>query len=388
MKGVIFGAGNIGRGFLGLLLAQAGYSVTFVDVDEARVERLNTEQQYPVLVVSEHGVREERVENVAALHTHDVARLTKAVCEADTIFTAVGKQALRNVAQLLAHGLAQRVALKKEALHVVVIACENVQDNTDYLKYLIMQHLSLYDQERLADMISFPNCVVDRIVPNTLPNEAAGRPLAVAVEEYYQLALDGRALKYPFALPGIQISGNLSATLEQKLCTLNMAHAITAYFGYIKRYRFIHEAVDDADIKSLLRGAISEVGTTLVARHASITSTAQQDYAEKVLSRFRNPYLLDEVTRVARDPIRKLGPDDRLIRPARFALAENRFPAYLTSGIAATLHYAHPHDTEAQKLRAAICEYGPAEVLRQISGVEKDSELAQLVTSQYLLRSL
>ncbi len=389
MKGLVFGAGNIGRGFLGLLLSKAGFEVSFVDVDVGKVSTLNREKEYPVFVVSDGGISEETVRKTKAVLATDFEAVEREVVEADVILTAVGKDALRHLAPVLARGLMRRAQSRPLfEVHVAVVACENVQDNTVFLRDLVFHHVPAEKRIELERVISFPNCVVDRIVPNTLPRSSESS-LAVAVEEYFQLAIDGEGLKGPFpTISGVEIATNLGATLEQKLCTLNMAHAIVGYYGYLRGHQFVHEAVADADISELLLGALSEVSAALTVRHHSISKVSQDAYAGKVVARFRNHHLRDEITRVARQPRRKLGSNDRLVKPAIIAAEQGMVPAFLASGIAAALHYNYGADTEAQELVANIRERGIGQVLEQVSGLSPDSEVGRLVKSDFLLRAL
>lgn len=389
MQGLVFGAGNIGRGFLGLLLSKSGFNVTFIDVDEVKTAAINRERAYPVFVVSEHGIHEEAVQHIRAVHARDSERIVQEIVNADVILTAVGKNALPYLASNLAQGLLKRMRERPHAeMHVAVIACENVQDNTSHLLNLIRKAAPEEMRDKLGASVSFPNCVVDRIVPNTLPTQTDS-PLAVAVEEYFQLTLDGSALKGPLPhIKGVGISGNLSAVLEQKLCTLNMAHAIVGYFGYLRNYAYVHEAMRDSAITDLLHGAMQEVSFMLTKRHGCIQKDEQDLYVQKITSRFKNPHLRDEITRVAREPKRKLGPDDRLIKPATLAHAQGMTPAYLASGITAALHYTYDADAEAQILVKNIREQGIDTVLEQVSGLARGSDISRLVKSDFLLRGL
>ncbi len=376
MKGLVFGAGNIGRGFLGLLLSKADSETTFVDVDAVKVSAINRLHEYPVYIVSKNGVSEEIVRHAQSIHASDSQEIEKAVVDADVILTAVGKDALKYLAPSLARGLLRRVNERPRSdVHVVVVACENVQDNTTFLQNLVLQQVSDEQRSLLCGLISFPNCVVDRIVPNSLPH-IHNSPLAVAVEEYFQLAIDREGLKGPFpVIPGVDISANLSATLEQKLCTLNMAHAIVGYYGYLRGHTFVHEAVEDSRIAPLLLGALNEVSAMITSRHKNITLQAQEAYALKVMERFRNPHLHDEIVRVARQPQRKLGPDDRLVRPAILSSELGHVPAFLVSGISAALHYDYSGDIQAQSLRSDIRQFGIEHVLHEVSGLDPKSGL-------------
>lgn len=390
MHAVVFGAGNIGRGFLGSILSQSGMSVCFVDVDEDRVKRLAQAGAYPVYVVSERGRDEHVVTGVSAVSVRDTDAIVKAIVAADIVMTAVGKNALSAIAPVLARGLAARTLVRpRESVHLTVVACENVQDNTSYLKQAIGTRVSEEERGRIFAHVSFPDCVVDRIVPNMSSDDDSTDPLSVCVEDYFQLAIDGSALKEPAPpIRGMEVTYDLDATLEQKLCTLNMAHAIVGYYGYLVGCEYVHEAMEDKNILALLHGALEEVSDVIVRRHLSITKSAQDSYACKVVDRFKNRYLRDEVVRVARDPERKLGARDRLVRPAQFAIEQHTTPAFLVSGITAALHFDYARDAAARRIVDAIRDDGLEQVLESVSGISRDAALARMIRADYHLRDL
>jgi mannitol-1-phosphate 5-dehydrogenase len=388
MKGLIFGAGNIGRGFLGLLLAESGFDVTFVDVDENRVRAINQKGSYPVYLVGGKTTEEKIVSGVRAVSARDDDGLTREIVKADLILTAVGKRALLKVAPSLGHGLEARLKTRpRDQMHVVVVACENVHDNTSYLAEAMFGHMADETREALQDVVSFPNCMVDRIVPNIADPQISS--LAVWVEDYCRLAVDALNLQGPFPqMKGVELVANLGALLEQKLFTLNMAHAITGYFGWIAGYQFVHEAVDDCEIKSLLDGALHEVGELLCERHPNILAEDQKRFAKTTVERFGNSRLQDKLSRVTSDPKRKLGHDDRLIKPALLITEMGRSPSYLSAGAAATLNYRNPDDLEAEALRQELIGVKAEVVVGETYGIDPSNSLARSIASHYLLRQL
>ena len=327
---------------------------------------------------------------ISAVNILDEEAFVRAVVEADLILTAVGTNLLTAVAPHLAKGLTERLKRRpKDQLHTVVIACENITDNTTLLRGHIFDNLPEDLHPTVDGIVSFPNCVVDRIVPTSTSDLVSANPLAVIVEDYYQWAIDGTALKGSMPqIPGIVVSQDLNAILEQKLFTLNMPHALVAYFGYKAGYRFIHEAVEVPLVQSLVMGALEEVEPVIVSRNPSITPEAQRVYAAKILGRFRNPYLQDETTRVGRDPIRKLGPKDRLIKPAILAWELGEVPAHLTAGIIGALRYDNPDDTQAQQLRVSLSEKGVLGVMQEVSGLTPDSPVVRLIKAGFEFDSL
>ena len=122
MKAVHFGAGNIGRGFVGLLLHDAGYEVVFADVNAELIDALAASESYQVHEVGDGG-SERTVTGFRAVNsaTHE-AELIAEIQTADVVTTAVGPNILRFVAPVIAKGLALR---DPGLAPLAVMACEN-----------------------------------------------------------------------------------------------------------------------------------------------------------------------------------------------------------------------------------------------------------------------
>jgi mannitol-1-phosphate 5-dehydrogenase len=104
--------------------------------------------------------------------------------------------------------------------------------------------------------------------------------------------------------------------------------------------------------------------------------------------RFGNPLLKDAITRVARDPIRKLGREDRIIGAAELCRSHSVAPDHIATICAAALCYDCPEDPHAVRLQTMIQQQGVKEALRQVSGVEPSSEFGcQIITQYQLLRA-
>ncbi|NHB84550.1 hypothetical protein G7085_07815 [Tessaracoccus sp. HDW20] len=107
-RAVVFGAGGIGRGFVGALFGSAGWRVTFVDVAEPLVARLAADGRYRQVVVRDDGETFVEIPGVDALLLGDEAAVVGALIDADIVATAVGAENLPPVARLLAAGLEAR----------------------------------------------------------------------------------------------------------------------------------------------------------------------------------------------------------------------------------------------------------------------------------------
>src|SRR3954468_20132494 len=90
MRAVHFGAGNIGRGFIGQLLHESGYDIIFVDVRDDVVDALKTEGRYEVILADE-GEEHIPVDRVTALHSsRDAEEVTERLGEGGPIPQGVG----------------------------------------------------------------------------------------------------------------------------------------------------------------------------------------------------------------------------------------------------------------------------------------------------------
>ena len=371
MKSAVhFGAGNIGRGFIGLLLHQAGFRVTFVDVNAATVDAINGRGCYRVQFAAP-GTTPIVVGEIDAVHAADAAAVTRAVAAADLVTTAVGPSILRHIAPAIAAGLAAREPGRPAA---AVIACENLIGASDLLGRLVREALP----PGTVPPAVFANCAVDRIVPLQSPDPID--PLAVTVEPFCEWVIDAAGFTTQPApvLPGAMFVADLQPYIERKLFTVNTGHAALAYLGYLDGCRFIHEAMARPEIRAVATGALHESGAGLTFRHR-FNRREHEDYIKKILARFANALLPDEVVRVARSPLRKLGAAERLVAPARYALAAGVQPDSLARVIAATLRFDFAGDPEAVSLQAWLRDNGPAATLTRCTGLGSDDPLHRLV---------
>ena len=133
MKAVMYGAGNIGRGFIGQLFSQSGYETAFIDVAPAVIEQLNTQHEYPVRILYKEGYEESMVKNVSCVDGKDPEAIADAIAEADVMATAVGVNILKFIFGNIAGGLRKRWQDPDKA-PLNIIICENLIGADKYLK--------------------------------------------------------------------------------------------------------------------------------------------------------------------------------------------------------------------------------------------------------------
>ena len=374
-KAIQFGAGNIGRGFIGAVLSEAGYHVVFADVNELVVNKINEDGKYTVAIMDTECT-EQVITNISAVDSRS-PELAKEIAQAQVVTTAVGLGILPRIAGALAAGIAERQA-QGITDYLNVIACENGLRASSQLKDHVYSHLSDEQKAYADEYVAFPDCSVDRIVP-PIKSE---NPIDVVVEKFYEWNVERASIKGELKMEGMNLADNLIAYIERKLFTLNTGHAITAYLGKLKGLSTIADSIADEEIYTIVKAAMQESGEGLVAKYG-FDHDAHFAYIDKIIGRFRNPHLQDDVTRVGREPLRKLSANDRLIKPTMTAIEHGFSTPNLVRGIGAALHYNNPEDPQSVQLQQAIAEVGVAKAFEQFSGVSADSELAAQVLAAY-----
>ena len=372
---VMFGAGNIGRGFIGMLLAQSGYKVIFGDVNPVIIDRLAQDKSYTVHImdVEKEDVRIENVDGILSTGQE----IVDAIAQAEIVTTAVGLVILPRIAPAMADGIkARKEAGCTEALNI--IACENAIRASSQLKAHVYKLLSEEEQAYADQYVGFPDCSVDRIVPpgtNEIPTD-------VVVEAYYEWNVEKASFKGEIPqINGMNLADNLEAYIERKLFTLNTGHCITAYLGNLKGLETIKDGIENEEIYAIVHKAMEQSGAGLVKKHG-FDPEAHAAYIEKIIKRFKNPYLHDDVKRVGREPLRKLSATDRLVKPMQTALSFGLPVDQLIVGIGAALHYTNEQDPQAVELQAKIAEKGVIEAFKEISGVA-DAKVLEEVLAAY-----
>lgn len=375
-QAVHFGAGNIGRGFIGELLVRSGYEVAFVDVNKELVDLINARRGYDIEIVGEQP-QKIHVAHVRAINSEeDPEALMQAIEQADIITTAIGPNILKFIAPNIAKGLARR--LKRTQTPLNIIACENMVGGSTVLKNYVYEHLTSEERAMCDAWIGFPDAAVDRIVP-LQKNED---PLLVKVEPYAEWDADVTQAKgEPPQIEGLTWVENLEAYIERKLFTVNTGHASIAYLAYRKGIKDIYTAMQDKSIVDMARQVWAETGSLLIKKFGFNPETHRK-YIETTESRFRNPHLSDEVTRVARGPKRKLGAKDRLVSPASQLLAQGQKPAALATVIGAAFHFDYEGDKEAQEVQQGIQREGLHRAIHNYTEIPENSELFRMVENK------
>ena len=380
MDAVMYGAGNIGRGFIAQLFTASGYHTTFVDVVDSVVDRLNSEGSYPLYVTRGNEYERTVVTNVSAVNGKDPDCVADVISKADIMATAVGVNILKFIAEPISRGVRRRMETGGGPLNIIV--CENKIDANVYLHDLIAGYLNETEKSYFDENFGFVEASIGRMVPATPADIKEKEPLAVCVEPYCTLPVDRDAFKGE--IPDIQNMlpySPFELYIERKLYMHNMSHAVCAYLGNLFGYKYIWEAACDTRIRFIALGALMQSATALSVRHgADIAPLAE--HAFDLLTRYDNKLLGDTIARVGNDTKRKLSAVDRIPGAIKCA-KENGLPFnFIAAGLAAGLLFAPETDVSSTEVAAFVRQNGAAAALKEYSDIN-DPQIVSYVEKLY-----
>lgn len=227
-----------------------------------------------------------------------------------------------------------------------VLSCDNIPDNGHVVKNAVLgmaQKRSPELAEWIAEQVSFPGTMVDRIVPAATEESLAEiarelgveDPCAISCEPFIQWVVEDNfvAGRPEWELAGVQMVQDVLPWEQMKLRMLNGSHSFLAYLGYLAGYAHINECMeDDAFRDAARRLMLDEQAPTL-----RITGVDLTDYADSLIARFANPALQHRTWQIAMDGSQKL--PQRMLEGIRVLIQrESRWPL-LALGIAGWMRY-------------------------------------------------
>lgn len=362
---VIIGAGATGRGQIGQVVHHAGFAITFIEKRLDLVEILRRAGMYTVGLAGE-TVREIVIDGFDVLHKDDRTACAEAIAVADIVATAVLPTNLESTTQNLADGIDLRKTRGVQK-PLNVIACENMERSSSTLRDYLRSspaHTSSpgLDWNWIDSHVAFPDSMVARAVP--VPTD----PLFLLAEADQEWTVDASAVKQPMPLlEGLTLSPNQTAALERKLYIKNTGHFAIGLAGLRKGYQLMDQATRDEEIFALVDAATRESAAAVAAKHNFYPEQTEQ-YRSGFLRQMRSPFLPDEIVRVTREPMRKLGREERLVGPAMLCCEQNRPPKAIAHIIALAILVA---DAECDPTLDGVC------------GIPRDHVLAGLVRRAY-----
>lgn len=354
-KVLIIGAGAIGRGYVPWELE--GCEIEFFDSNQLLAKQMSSATKYTTFV-SKAGELVPKVVDCEQTHSDandmDFGRFSLA-------FICIGP---RNIA---------RLSEDLKRLSCVTYSLENDFACTGELREFFGRSNVFFG---VPDVIT--SCTAS-------PQNLSADPLSLHTENGTLYLEDTDLL--PKALKGLLprakwiSKADMEREWDAKLFLHNTPHCIAAFLGYLHGCTYVHEALSIQSVRLILEGVVAEVLETLKIS-TSHDHKFMEWYAEKEISRFANTQLFDPVTRVAREPIRKLALGGRLLGILRMALEAGIFPEFLVTGIAAGLKYNHERDPDHHFIDE-ISNTGVKRFLEERIGLPSNSLEACLISRAY-----
>lgn len=371
MKNLHFGAGNIGRGFIGELLNKSNYHITFVDINEGVVNALKSRDTYKINILDEN-IEISTITNFDALNiASEKEFIYEKINEVELITTSIGPNVLPIIAKDIAEGLKRKVAENNTKL-LDIIACENMIEGSTFLKNEIFKYLNNEEQNFVNDFVGFPNSAVDRIVPAQKHDDV----LLVEVERFCEWVIEKDKIKVVANknIVGVHYVDDLNPFIERKLFTVNTGHAALSYISNYLGIEYVSEGAKDPHVREDFIAVLEETSALLVEKWGFDVNDMKA-YREKTIKRFENPRIVDNVSRICRTPIRKLGYNERFIKPIREAHERGLKYSALVKACAYILTFHSQDDEQSLTLQNDIKEQGVILTLKKVTELDNEAIL-------------
>lgn len=347
IRALHFGSGNLGRGLVVPVLANAGVEVAVADVDTELIDRLRVAREYPLEVVELDGsITEQRTAIADAFHVvRDKPKLEQWLDGATIITTSVQFENLPHVANTMRDTVIRRV---QSGEPFFIMACENVEGSSTHLAALMeLQAVATDEQLRRT----FLDTVVDRNSQALWPAS-----LSTRTEAYWEWAITSPP-GVEFPVSSLTQVSDIAPSFWRKRYLVNTVADSLAFLGYIRGHAYLHEAFQDTVLLTWLEPLFTELRQVLEYEYG-FSADELRAYQDRAIRRLQTPGINRQIGTVARGAWRKLGPDERFLRPVRTLYAMGEAGAGVARAIAAVLWVAKDLDPSAS--------YNPDDVLSEV----------------------
>jgi mannitol-1-phosphate 5-dehydrogenase len=349
---LIYGAGAIGRGFLAPIFYNLGYKIFFVDKNPLLVNELKKRKEYQTAFVKNNTYHLKKVKYSDAFF---LGEETSLISKVDFVFSCVGPRNIDEIAHKLKNAK-------------TVISFENESESVDTLKKLSKNTHCYFG---IPDVITSNSCCSElkEIDPLCLISESGN------------IAIEQGNFEFPNEI-SLYPKKDLEMYWNCKFYLHNTPHATAAFLGKLFDCEYLHQAMKIPEIEEVVKSVMESIKNAM-----KIKGLAGNDfidfYAEKELKRFKDKLLFDPISRVGRDPLRKLKENDRLIKGARFVEETGQDLQGICLAIKAALYDAIVNSYEDS---FKLLDEDPTEerILKKVSGLKEGEKILSTVLDQEL----
>jgi len=372
-KIVIWGAGRIGRGFIGDLFSEAGYQLTYIDEAQALVDGLRKEQAYRVVrATGDDHVETVDIVDFSIFHVSEIHAIQGEINQTDLVALAVYPRDFQAVAKTLQNLILTRKEERGDNATLDILLCTNLIHAGPKFESFMLDGLSDSDTLFFKEKIGVVETLVIRICPNPPEDVAKAHPFVVWTSGYPELPVDKHGFKGDIPqVPALRIVKDMRAEEIRKIYTYNMCHAVLSYHGHMAGHTLLVDCLADPLIRTGAEGALKEVSAALHKEYGFAVEEMEV-WVKGVLDQTNNPTVGDTVIRSAADPLRKLKRDDRMIGPIQLCLRNGIYPKHLIQAVGAALNYFEEGDAASLKLKELIKNKGVQGAIIDTCGLTKD----------------
>ena len=324
-KIVVFGAGKIGRSFIGQVFNRSGYEVVFVDINKRLIDLMNRERHYRVIIKDGDNEETLQIHDVKGVCLDDEKKVIAELKEAGIVSLSVGQLGLQSAIPIIARALIER-RIEYGDVPLDIIIAENMRNADTYIREELRKYLP--EDYPLNQLVGLIETSIGKMVPIMAHKDMEDDPLQVFAEPYNSLIVAKNSFINP--VPDVSFltpKENIKAWVDRKLFIHNLGHATTAYLGFHAHPDsiYISEVLDDNKLLQEVRQTMLQAADILQSLYPEEFTLQQlEEHTDDLLHRFRNKSLGDTLFRVGCDLYRKLGPEDRLVAPVSAALKTNK----------------------------------------------------------------
>ncbi len=308
----MFGAGKIGRSFIGQLFSLGGYEVVFIDTFKPVIDELNRRKSYNIVIKGDvESVI--HVLNVRGVFAGDMEKVSEEIASARIVAVSVGSNHLKSIVPLIAKGIINRFKIPT-ALPLDIIIAENLRNAAEFMYNELKEQLP--DNYPLQDRVGLIETSIGKMVPILQQKDIESDILQVFAEPYNTLILDKLAFKNAIPeIEGLAPKENIKAWVDRKLFIHNLGHSSAAYLGHLSypTSTYMYEVLSDYKLLETVRNTMLQAAKILQRMYPEdFTIESLTEHIDDLLLRFQNKALGDTIFRVGCDLNRKLGTEDRL----------------------------------------------------------------------------
>jgi fructuronate reductase/mannitol 2-dehydrogenase len=239
-----------------------------------------------------------------------------------------------------------------------VLSCDNMQSNGSAARTAVVSFARLRDDD-LADWIeghvAFPSSMVDRITPNTTPEDRDAVAARTGVDDRWPVITEpfrqwvvedsfcnGRP---PLEDVGVRFVADVSPYETVKTRLLNAGHSAIAYLGYLAGHRTTSDVMADPVFRTFLTRLMAE---EIAPSLPEVPGVDLAEYQATLLDRLANPRMADQLARLSRRGSSKI--PNYLLPSVRAAMEADRPHRLLCLAVAGWLRFLRGHDYAGEEV--------------------------------------